>query len=473
MNRVGEKIGDTYLLTEMLGEGGMGEVYLAEKFSIVKLSERERGKGKQKVAVKLAKTGLVDEMGFEAEVDIWLAASDEGHPHILPIHHAAKYGEDFLIETKYVAKGSLNSLLKRVGLLSVVEAAGIMDGILSGLNFLHSRPDRIIHRDLKPDNVLMDGNCPLIADFGISRVLKSDDSSISLRFSGTPEYSAPEVFRFGRRSEHGDIWAAGVILYEMLAGTKPFTSDGGGERVEQVAQKVLNNMPPPLPNRVSDRLSAVIAKAMATDTAARYASAEEMRLALAESFVVTADEKKTIRDESFTPAPSPEFKPPKQDPVPVPSKPPISTGPHYLRWAMATLLVSISAFAGIKLYERSTSASPPVGLVETAVSKESLANNVPSNRAEVQQQPTATTSKPLSNEQSPIEPPNRAENRIANQNKQQTNIAPTLNNSGTKDTAGSRKETDIRKVPLASPKPADGACPENDLGCLIRKARKH
>jgi serine/threonine protein kinase len=483
MSRVGEKIADTYLLTELLGKGGMGEVYLAEKVSVVRIGQRELGQGKQKVAVKLAKPGLIDEAGFEREVDIWLAASDEGHPHILPIHHAEKYCDDFLIETKYVANGSLKTLLERGGRLGVAEAVRITDGILAGLSFLHTRPNRIIHRDLKPDNVLMDGDCPLIADFGISRVLKSEDSSISLGFHGTPEYSAPEVFRAGRRNEHGDIWAVGVILYEMLSGVKPFACDGARspqERIEQVAQKVFGNTPHPLPKKVPERLRAVIAKAMATDSAARYANAEEMRLALGESFVVPSDDKKTIRDESFTSVSRPEFKPSKRNPVALPSKPPAGTGPHYLRWALLILIASISGFAGMQVYQRS-------GAVSTIEMLNDGASNLPAKSNEVLDSPPqnsggnmSSASEPERNRQMPTVNSNDSttpRNSLASKGesprrKNPFDLSNLRNDRVATDAFPLRKAPETRRVTSATPKPAPSACPENDVDCLMRKARK-
>src|SRR5205085_8138967 len=100
---------------------------------------------------------------------------------------------------------------------SIDIAIKIMFGILDGLEHLHTR--QIIHRDLKPSNLLLQGHTPRIADFGISRIIKTTSQSITI--AGTYAYMAPEAFD-GRRNEQTDIWAAGVIFYQMLTGRLPF-----------------------------------------------------------------------------------------------------------------------------------------------------------------------------------------------------------------------------------------------------------
>ncbi len=144
--------------------------------------------------------------------------------------------------------------------------------MLLGLEHLHSK--NIIHRDLKPDNILLQGETPRLADFGIARVLKTT-SPYSTMIAGAPAYMAPEAYR-GRRSEQTDLWAVGVILYQLLAGFLPFA------REDQVSTMyaVLNDKPAPLTSSVPDFLRSVVTKSLAKEPEQRYRSAREMREAV-------------------------------------------------------------------------------------------------------------------------------------------------------------------------------------------------
>src|ERR1044071_9906316 len=140
----GRQIG-SYTLLRKLGKGGFGEVWLAEKSSQFVT---------KRVAVKLP---LDEQVNFDAirqEATLWEQAS--GHPNVLPIIDADVYDEQVVIVSEYADGGSLADKIKRDGRLPLEQAVEMTIGILSGLEFLHSR--QIIHRDIKPQNILLQGN---------------------------------------------------------------------------------------------------------------------------------------------------------------------------------------------------------------------------------------------------------------------------------------------------------------------------
>ena len=254
----GQEVGP-YILQKKIGAGGFGEVWLAVKQS--KFVTKQ-------FAVKLPLKEQVDTDAIRQEAQLWEQAS--GHPNVLPIIDADDYDGQIAIVSEYAPDGSLADLLKRQGRIPCEKAVELIDGVLAGLEFLHSR--RIIHRDLKPDNILLQGATPRLADFGISRVLRATMTSHSVNLAGTPFYMAPEAFD-KKRNPQTDIWAAGVILYEMLAGRRPFAETNLIELVGAIATKE----PAPLPADVPAWLNDVVSQALAKIPAHRYQTASEMR----------------------------------------------------------------------------------------------------------------------------------------------------------------------------------------------------
>ena len=256
--QAGQKIGP-YTLLKRLGRGGFGEVWLAEKRSELVT---------KRVAVKLPIDEQVNLKSIRQEATLWEQAS--GHPNVLPIIDADVYDGQVVIVSEYAPDGSLADLLEKQGRLSVEKAVETIDGILAGLEYLHFR--HIIHRDLKPDNVLLQGETPRLADFGISRVLRTTVTSASLNLAGTPYYMAPESFD-KKRNEQTDIWAVGVIFYEILTGKRPFADDN----LIDLFSIITGKEPAPLPDYVPQWLKAVIGKSLAKNPADRYKKASEMR----------------------------------------------------------------------------------------------------------------------------------------------------------------------------------------------------
>lgn len=254
-----------YRLIRELGSGAFGTVWLAEKSTPI---------ARMQVALKLPHDKNIDHETLKREAAIWIQAS--GHPNVLRLIDADIYANQVVIVSEYAPDGSLSGWLKRHGgsAPSVKAASEMIDGMLAGLAHLHAR--RVIHRDLKPDNILLQGNSPLLADFGISRLLGS--SSYSLSIGGTPVYMAPEAFSY-KRNVRTDIWSVGVIFYQLLAGRLPcYRAD-----VNSLKDAITQHDPPPLPKSIPEVLRRVVEKALQRDPARRYGSADEMRCDLSEA----------------------------------------------------------------------------------------------------------------------------------------------------------------------------------------------
>lgn len=248
-----------YTLIRKLGRGGFGEVWLAERKSKFVTT---------KVAVKLPIDDQVDTEAIKHEATLWEQAS--GHPNVLPIIDADEYDGQIVIVSEYAPDGSLEQWLRQNGKMSLEMAVETAIEILDGLDFLHSR--NIIHRDLKPANILLQGNTPRLADFGISRALKTTVSSQTDNISGTFAYMSPEGFD-GKRSTQTDIWAVGVNLYQFITGSLPFPQKEPSALITAIITKGFT----PLPNNIPQNLKFIIAKSLAKDLQNRYKTAKEMR----------------------------------------------------------------------------------------------------------------------------------------------------------------------------------------------------
>lgn len=255
----GQQIG-VYTLVKKLGKGGFGEVWLAERQSQFFM---------KKVAIKLPLEEQVDFETIRREAELWEEAS--GHPNVLPIIDAAVYDGQVVIVSEYADGGSLADKLKEEGKFSPEKAVGMCIGILKGLDFLHQR--KIIHRDIKPQNILLQGDTPRLADFGISRAMNTQ--SISTAIAGTDAYMAPETFE-GKRSVQTDLWSVGVVLYQLLKNDLPFPQMHPSERMFAI----LRNDFEPLPDDIPQNLRWIIRQALSKQPEDRFQTAIEMREAL-------------------------------------------------------------------------------------------------------------------------------------------------------------------------------------------------
>ncbi|MFY9224245.1 MAG: bifunctional serine/threonine-protein kinase/formylglycine-generating enzyme family protein [Blastocatellia bacterium] len=258
MLRANDEIGP-YTLIRQLGRGAFGVVWLAER----------RGKiATTQVAVKFSLDEEPDLKEIEKESRLWVEIGK--HPNILPIIEADVYDEYVVVVSEYAPDGSLEAWLKSHGgnAPNLESALQITLGILSGLEHLHCR--RIIHRDIKPANVLLQGDTPRLADFGLARVLRASAKNSGI--AGTPNYMSPEAFD-GQRSVQTDIWAVGVILYQLLSGSLPFSQTDW----PSLMKAIINNEPKPLPENIPLMLKEIVSKALQKDPLRRYASAKDMK----------------------------------------------------------------------------------------------------------------------------------------------------------------------------------------------------
>jgi serine/threonine protein kinase len=256
MFRAGQQIGG-YTLISKLGRGGFGEVWLAEKRSQFV---------SKKVAIKLPLEEQVNLDAIRHEATLWEQAS--GHPNVLPIIDADIIDGQVVIVSEYADGGSLADRIKREGRLPLQKAVEMTIGILNGLEFLHGR--KIIHRDIKPQNILLQGDTPRLADFGISRAMNT--TVISSTIIGTDAYMSPESFD-GKRNVQTDIWSIGVVLYALLADRLPFPQEHPSERMFAILTKEFAPLPPEVPQN----LQRIVQKALAKESENRYQTTTEMR----------------------------------------------------------------------------------------------------------------------------------------------------------------------------------------------------
>lgn len=203
------------------------------------------------------------------------AVSRLRHANLVPIFEAGEEEGDLYLVFEYVPGRNLAEFLRIHGALQPVRAAGIMRDILAAVAQAHAAG--VIHRDLKPSNILLDADdTPRVMDFGIATPVDAPSERMD-QLSGTPNYMAPEYVLRRELSERSDVFAAGLILYEMLSGRRAFSGGDLQGLLQRVASETVR-LPAEIP--VDERLVAITHKALAVDPALRYQSAEQFADAL-------------------------------------------------------------------------------------------------------------------------------------------------------------------------------------------------
>jgi serine/threonine-protein kinase len=270
--RLTEALADRYALDRKLGEGGMASVYLAEDL-----------RHRRKVAIKVLRPELAAVIGAERFLKEIETTAGLQHPHILPLLDSGHTGDGpgkpgpyLFYVMPFVDGESLRARLTRDKQLPLTDAVRIATEVASALDYAHRHG--VIHRDIKPENILLHEGSALVADFGIALAAskaggtRMTETGMSL---GTPHYMSPEQAMGEREiTARSDVYALGVVTYEMLTGDPPFT----GSTAQAIVARVLTEPPRPLAiqrRTIPPHVEAAVMGALEKLPADRWGSAAE------------------------------------------------------------------------------------------------------------------------------------------------------------------------------------------------------
>ena len=261
--RLGDDLARRYCIERELGRGGTAIVLLAEDL-----------KHERKVALKILHPDLALSIGaarFLREIAI---AAKLTHPHILPLHDSGEAGGLLYYVMPYVEGESLRDRLRREERLSVDQSLQIARQVADALSYAHGRG--VVHRDIKPENILLEAGHAVVSDFGIARAMSAaggDELSETGIILGTPAYMSPEQ-AVGADDIDGrtDIYSLGCVLFEMLAGTPPFTESSVEKLLRDhltATVPVLREIRPDVPHSVQ----VAVERSLSKSPAARFPDA--------------------------------------------------------------------------------------------------------------------------------------------------------------------------------------------------------
>ena len=264
MSEKGRILADRYELKELIGQGGMADVYLAYDDIL-----------KREVAVKILRSSLTGDpiyiTRFHREAR---AAAALCHRNIVEIYDVGEEDDLYYIVMEYVRGQTLKELINKRGALHYVEAVDIMKQVVSATALAHSMG--IVHRDLKPQNILVtDSGIVKIADFGIASIQSLSQVTQTDTIMGSLHYLAPEIARGEKATPQSDIYALGVVFYELLRGDVPFN----GEYPVNIALKHMRDEIPSVREynpAIPQSVENIIIKATAKNTNNRYQCADDM-----------------------------------------------------------------------------------------------------------------------------------------------------------------------------------------------------
>ena len=269
----GEMLGEHYRIERELGHGGMATVYLC--------TDVRNG---NRVAVKVLRPELGSVVTRERFFREIAFASELDHPRIPRVNDSGLAGQLPFYAMKFIDGESLREKLSRERRLSVEEVTRITAAIAGPTGYAHER--NIVHRDIKPDNILLSGDKVYVLDFGVARAIVDAGGERLTRTGitvGTPAYMSPEQVTGTRSLDfRSDIYSLGCVVYEMLAGTPPFSAS----TPQLLMSARFTRTPAPLKtirDDIPDNVARAIEKAMAYRPDARWQSVDEFVDALLDS----------------------------------------------------------------------------------------------------------------------------------------------------------------------------------------------
>ena len=261
-------IDSRYTLHEEIGAGATGSVFKARDALLDTW-----------VAVKLLKPEYTaNSSALERVRQEILLSRDIAHPNILRVYHLASYEGGTYLTMQWIKGGTLADIISERGAMPIPEVLTLATKLSSALAAAHSH--NILHRDIKPGNILVDEEGePFLADFGLARLIGELGLTQHGVFVGTPHYCSPEQVALEELDERSDIYALGLVIFEMATGRRPFEAETVAEILAM--QK---STPPPDPKTISPgipgELAAIILRCLAKDPADRIADARELEDAL-------------------------------------------------------------------------------------------------------------------------------------------------------------------------------------------------
>ena len=342
--QAGQKVRD-YVFEEKIGAGGMGEVWRALHTVL-----------QRRVAIKAMAPQLASDPELEQRfIQEARAQAALDHPRILHVTDFFSEGGVYYLVMRLIHGVSLEAHLARSGEpLALAEVVKIAHDVLEGLDYAHRHG--IIHRDVKPSNILLDASGhACVHDFGIALLVGQDRRTRTGASLGTPHYMSPEQIQRPRKIDHrADVYSAGCVIYEMLAGRPPFDfSDEDADTSFLVQQAHVNQVPEPVRKwnpAVPLGIDAVILRALEKDPGQRWNGCGEFLRALEARRSDTL-----VEDSGRVPSPAPPVQPPPVPPpapTPLPVPPPQETRPR--SWVPGAVLggLALVVLIAVLFYDR-------------------------------------------------------------------------------------------------------------------------
>jgi serine/threonine-protein kinase len=261
---VGQTLDQRYEVTSLLARGGMATVYLATDLRLDRV-----------VALKVMHPHLANDPGFVARFQREArSAARLSHPHVVGVYDQGSSDGHVYLAMEYLPGRTLRDVLDEYGPLSTEQALVLLDPVIEALAAAHAAG--FVHRDIKPENVLIsDDGRVKVADFGLARAVTTTDSTHTTgMIIGTVSYLSPEQVESGDADARSDIYATGILFFEMITGSVPYS----GESPLSIAYKHVNSdVPPPssVLTGIPSEADALILSATKRDPALRYQTAQD------------------------------------------------------------------------------------------------------------------------------------------------------------------------------------------------------